>query len=354
MATYYVELDGGQLTPDAALKGGTMSAAVSFSGAVIYPTGGGGSIIISDTIDPINGGTIRTITAGSVTALQTKTASYTPSETAISATILPDQDYDGLTEVGVEVGAIPSNYVGTGVTRKAAQTYTPGTADQTIASGQYLDGAQTILGDADLVAGNIKKDVEIFGVTGTYEGGGGSTDNSVLKLVNFFCSSKWCTASSVPSVFGNGGCLHVKVQENFPTGTSDAHLVSFARAGTMTSWTPSDANMTVFFIGYHNGGPHTFRFRSTNINATIDFKSNVTGIAHDFYHNGIAEIKLYANKVVDVSTGTEYAFSEVTNDYATISTAMSYLSGQSTLSIGQNQTAPLSGFYCDLFAFEES
>jgi len=54
---------------------------------------------------------------------------------------------------------------------QAAQTITPGTTDQTIAAGKYLAGAQTIKGDADLVAGNIKKDVTIFGVTGTFEGG---------------------------------------------------------------------------------------------------------------------------------------------------------------------------------------
>jgi len=56
---------------------------------------------------------------------------------------------------------------------QAAQTITPTTTNQTIAADQYLTGAQTILGDADLVAGNIKKDVNIFGVVGTYEGGGG-------------------------------------------------------------------------------------------------------------------------------------------------------------------------------------
>ena len=50
---------------------------------------------------------------------------------------------------------------------KAAATYTPGTSYQTISSGQYLSGDQTIEGDANLVGGNILKDVEIFGVTGT-------------------------------------------------------------------------------------------------------------------------------------------------------------------------------------------
>ena len=56
------------------------------------------------------------------------------------------------------------------ITSKAAATYQPGTTDQTIAAGQYLSGAQTISGDANLLATNIKKDVSIFGVTGTYEG----------------------------------------------------------------------------------------------------------------------------------------------------------------------------------------
>lgn len=56
---------------------------------------------------------------------------------------------------------------------QSAQTITPGTTDQTIAAGKYLTGAQTIKGDANLVAANIAKDVSIFGVTGTHEGGGG-------------------------------------------------------------------------------------------------------------------------------------------------------------------------------------
>lgn len=54
---------------------------------------------------------------------------------------------------------------------QAAQTFTPGTEDQTIASGVYLSGAQTIKGDMNLLAENIKEGIELFGVTGTYTGG---------------------------------------------------------------------------------------------------------------------------------------------------------------------------------------
>lgn len=53
------------------------------------------------------------------------------------------------------------------LTTKAAATITPGTSNQTIAAGTYLTGAQTIAGDADLVASNIISGVQIFGVTGT-------------------------------------------------------------------------------------------------------------------------------------------------------------------------------------------
>lgn len=55
---------------------------------------------------------------------------------------------------------------------KAAQTYTPSTKNQTISAGQYLSGVQIISGDPNLVPGNIKSGVSIFGVNGDYEGGG--------------------------------------------------------------------------------------------------------------------------------------------------------------------------------------
>ena len=47
-----------------------------------------------------------------------------------------------------------------------AVTYTPSQSDQIIAKDQYLDGDQTILGDENLVTGNIKSGVSIFGVEG--------------------------------------------------------------------------------------------------------------------------------------------------------------------------------------------
>lgn len=62
------------------------------------------------------------------------------------------------TDDGLVSGTIPS---------KSAQTYTPGGYNQTIASGQYLTGNQTISGSSNLKAENIKSGVKIFNVSGS-------------------------------------------------------------------------------------------------------------------------------------------------------------------------------------------
>lgn len=66
------------------------------------------------------------------------------------------------------------------ITTQAAQTITPGTTNQTIAAGKYLTGAQTIAGDANLVPGNIAKDISIFGIVGTLEGGIDISDTTAI------------------------------------------------------------------------------------------------------------------------------------------------------------------------------
>lgn len=140
---------------------------------------------------------------GSSSRLQTKTA--TPSES--TQTISPDSGYDGLSSV--TVNAVSRTYVGSGVTKKAAATYTPKTSDQSIAASQYLSGAQTIKGDANLVAGNIKSGVNIFGVTGTYAGGGSSGGNGnnnveAYAITDTNPSVNFKTASGTIKIWGYG------------------------------------------------------------------------------------------------------------------------------------------------------
>lgn len=78
------------------------------------------------------------------------------------------------------------------------QSYTPSTATQLISKEQYIKGDQIILGDTNLIPGNIKAGISIFGVDGTYEGGGtAGTNIEVMK-----CSSMTKT-SEVLAKYGN-------------------------------------------------------------------------------------------------------------------------------------------------------
>lgn len=112
-------------------------------------------------------------TAGKITASVTQTAGYVNSGTKTATE-----------QLSVQV----------------AQTITPGTSDKTIASGKYLTGTQTIKGDSNLKAENIKSGVSIFGVVGSNVGvdtsgglvykSGKVIDNTVIETglssVSFF------------------------------------------------------------------------------------------------------------------------------------------------------------------------
>lgn len=139
-------------------------------------------------------------------SLQSKTVS--PSESA--QTIKADNGYDGLSQV--TVNAVSRTYVGSGVTKKSAATYTPGTSDQSIASGQYLNGTQTIKGDSNLTAGNIRSGVKIFNVTGSYAGssssGGTDTSDATATAANILSGkTAYVNGSKVTGTMTNNGAV---------------------------------------------------------------------------------------------------------------------------------------------------
>lgn len=83
---------------------------------------------------------------------------------------LPGAGKDGFSEVNVAVSG--------GTPNLQSKTVTPSASQQTVQPDSGYDGLSSVVvnGDADLVAGNIKKGVEIFGVTGSYEGSGDGSE----------------------------------------------------------------------------------------------------------------------------------------------------------------------------------
>lgn len=110
--------------------------------------------------------------------LQSKNASASTTE----QTIVADSDYDGLSQVVIAAARLQ--------TLTGSNAITPTTQDQIVtktSSSYYGLFSVKVLGDANLLAENIKKDVSIFGVAGTYEGGGSQPINGSLIVAT--CSS---------------------------------------------------------------------------------------------------------------------------------------------------------------------
>ena len=143
-----------------------------------------GSIASKSGTDITASGDTVTVPAGYYSSQQTKavasgSATAAATITGTSATVSTGTNTITLTKSVSNTPQVTAGYVSSGtagnssvsltasVTTKAAATYTPGTSDQTIAAGTYLTGAQTISGDSDLQAGNIKSGVTIFGVAGS-------------------------------------------------------------------------------------------------------------------------------------------------------------------------------------------
>lgn len=145
--------------------------------------------------------------------LQDKTATPSTSQQVITA----DAQYDGLSQVTVD--AIPNTYIEPTAIIGATE-YMPSAVNQTIASGVYCSGVQTILGDSNLIAENIAEGVAIFGVVGTHSGGsGGSTEpdyRDLYQRVEYITSAEEDTYPYIITDFIADNSCGLEVVASFP------------------------------------------------------------------------------------------------------------------------------------------
>lgn len=147
--TKYTGTIEAKTSSDLSASGATVTAPAGYYASSASKSVGNGSATAPATIS----GSSASVSTGTNTLTLSKTVSVTPSVTA------------GYVSSGTAGNASVS--LTASVTTKAAATITPGTSNQEIASGTYLTGKQTISGDANLVAANIKSGVSIFGVSGS-------------------------------------------------------------------------------------------------------------------------------------------------------------------------------------------
>ena len=255
-ATANVNVSGSSITVD--------QLNVSSSGTYTAPSGHAYSPVVvpsgTATAPSSISGTSATVSTGTNTLTLSKTVSVTPN---VSTAGYISSGTSGNSSVSLTAS----------VTTKGTATITPTTSNQTINSGTYLTGTQTISGDANLVAGNIKSGTTIFGVTGTYTGGGGTSKN-----VQIAQSTSRATTSTYSKVCGD-----ITVSK---TGTYDVYWDCFRS-------TTSGTTGSQFYIG-----------------STAYGTANTTFTNH-VQTNHLSNVSLTANQKVSV-----YARSRGNNYYA--------------------------------------
>lgn len=130
-----IDLTADTVTPATLLSGYT---AHDKSGAQITGTADGGAAE-GHVWQDANGYLV--LSDGSAMEYQSKSKTYTPTESQQSETISPDSGYDGLSSVSVSVGAISSSYVGSGIARKSSSDLTASGATVTAPAGYYASDA---------------------------------------------------------------------------------------------------------------------------------------------------------------------------------------------------------------------
>lgn len=211
-------------------------------------------------------GSQATLTTGTNTITLQKTLNVTPRITTA-----------GYISAGTAGSALVS--LNANVTTKAATTIYPSASDQSIASGTYTTGAQTIKGvtTSNILAANIKQGVvvtvgdsddadRILSVTGTYSGGGGESKNAQVVQ-----GTTRTTSSTLTAI---GAELTVS-----KTGTYDVYWSGF-RSSTSSSYTYGTQlfiDNTAYGTENTTWSNHVQNNHLTNVSLTANQKIRVRG-----------------------------------------------------------------------------
>lgn len=154
---------------------------------------------------------------GSVTELNATTVNVTP--TTSSQTISPEGGYNGFSTINVDAvtSAIDPNIVASNIKSGVSILGVDGSVTElngiplevipTAASQSYVPSepnnaftSVSVVGDQNLVSGNIVKDVTIFGVTGTYEGSAINNEDRTFSVDGVYTSSPGYTGLGTVTV----------------------------------------------------------------------------------------------------------------------------------------------------------
>lgn len=242
------------------ITGGTKTGtAVSVSASELVS--GTKSITSNGTgIDVMNYASVDVAVPSGTPSLQTKSKSYTPTESQQTEAVSADTGYDGLDTVNVTVGAISSTYVGTGIDRRDSTNLSASGATVTAPAGYYQSAAtKTVTSGTAGTPTATKGTVSNHSVTVTpsvtnttgYITGSTKTGTAVTVSASELVSgSETKTANGTYDVT-NLAQLVVNVSGG---GSSNFTLLGTKTVGTIstTSTTDTDTGQTIVLTGWND------------------------------------------------------------------------------------------------------
>lgn len=257
-------------------------------------------------------------------SLQSKTKSYTPTETAQTESVSADSGYDGLSQVSVSVGAISSTYVGTGITRRSSSDLTASGATVTVPSGYYSAQASKAVasgteGTPTATKGTVSNhQVSVTpSVTNTAGYISGGTKNGTAVTVS---ASELVSGSETKTENGTYDVTNLaELVVNVASGTSkNTQVVQGTTRTTSSTLTAIGAEMTVTKTGTYDVYWSAFR-SSTSSSYTYGTQLYVGGTAYGtqnttwsnhVQNNHLTGVSLTANQKIRVygrnSRGSSY------------------------------------------------
>lgn len=175
-----VTFEGGSATPT--VRGSTPGYLVlAGSGATAAVTvgpnsDGTGSVARCPVGSVYNAGRAAVTLSDTLSWTTTPSSAITASQNAVTVTTTGRTDASGTAAELTKTVNLYSQATTSGLTATFYVTHTNST------DGNRIIKHTATCSDSNLVAGNIKKDIEIFGVTGTYEGSGGSGTGTITAI----------------------------------------------------------------------------------------------------------------------------------------------------------------------------
>ena len=170
-----------------------------------------------------------------------------------------------------------------------------------------MSGTQTIKGDSNLVAGNIKKGISIFGISGTFTSDANATAANILSGKTAYVNGNKVTGSMV-----NRGNITNAVSSVFVEGGSSGTGL-YVRISQGAYLTNSSSGYPEVFLPYNKIDPYRGQWQNTGgIGSGTDYIA-LNSIPNGFYYSQGAswapEIRVNKDKLKDyVGSGGSGAF----------------------------------------------